>query len=295
VVGRGPDPAQNERVGAFAAALCELAPGRLSAREAEDPEGASLALSRGGRTPVGFRVLPEGLEFAVFCAALERLGQASPAQAALTLPAPLSVEVMTLPACTHCAPVAEALCRLAIGSDSLTAWVIDLQQAPHYIGRHGLTHTPAVIVNGKTFARGRREGELAAELAAIARGEHERFSLALRLESGEAAAVAARCLAAGRLTPGLCTLVAAENFSARLGAIVALEEIARSSPELATQAAARLIALLKRPDPRDRGDAAYTLGRLGRPEALPHLEALLADPNPDVVDAAREALSLLSG
>lgn len=299
VVRPGLEAAHTARASEFAARLCDLVPERLSWRveEVPDPDGASLGLARGsGRVPVRFRILPEGREFAVFLGALAALGrpphQGQPA--ALDLPEPLAVEVMTLPLCSHCAPVAEALCRLAIGSGNLETCVIDLQQAPHYIGRFNLTATPTVIVNGRTFMRGRKAEELAVELAAIAAGEHEQIVLAARLESGEAALVAQECLRGQRLTPGLCPLVAAENFATRLGAIVALQEIAAASPELARQAVAELLPLLRRADPRDRGDAAYVLGELRQPEAQAHLERLLSDPDPEVVASAREALAKLT-
>jgi hypothetical protein len=296
VVGRGKNLEQNERAASFARALRELAPRRLSmiSAEAEDPEGASLGLSRGGRTPVRFRIVPEGLELEVFLGALLGLAASREHPSLLELAAPLSVEVMTLPACGHCAPIATSLCRLAIASERLQTCVVDLQQAPQYVSRYGLTFTPAVIVNRKIFARKRTAGELAAELAAIAAGEHERFALAARLEAGEAAQVARGCLAEGRLAPGLCSLVAAENFQTRLGAIVALQEVARQSPELAAAAVAQVAALLKDAEPRNRGDAAFVLGELGRPEALPHLERLLADRDPEVIEGAREAMARLA-
>jgi glutaredoxin len=297
VVRRGPDAEQNGRVEGFAKDVCGLSP-RLSATIAEevDPEGASLGLALGARVPVRFRAVPEGLELGVFLSALKHLSAPPPKYlqgAPLALAAPLSAEVMTLPACAHCPAVAEALCHLAIASDRLEAHVIDLHQAPQFIDRHGLTHTPVVIVNGHAFIKARKADELAAELAAVAAGEHERFILAARLEAGEAAAVAKVCLDSGRLTPGLCGLVAAEAFQTRLGAMVALQEIARQNPELAAQAVAEVAALLKDADPRNRGDAAYLLGELGRREALPHLEGLLADPDASVVEAAREALEEL--
>jgi hypothetical protein len=42
-----------------------------------------------------------------------------------------------------------------------------------------------------------------------------------------------------------------------------------------------------------RENAADELGELGRPEALPHLRSLLADPDPDVRQAAQTAIEIL--
>jgi len=302
----GPDAAQFGRVLSFAHALAEAAPSRLcsAVAEAADPDGASLGLVReglaeglaerlaDGRVNIRFRALPEGLEFGVFLAALECLGQAAPAEP-LELAAAVSVECMTLPACTHCAPVAEALCRLAARCPQLSVAVVDLQQAPQYVQRYALTNTPTLVANGRTNLHGRREADLAAEIAALASGEHERAALALRLEAGEAAAVAEACLKEGRLPEGLCRLVLAEGFATRLGVMVALQQVAAASPTLAAQAVSQLAPLLRDPDPRNRGDAAYLLGELGCPEALPHLQPLLSDHHAEVVSATQDAIATL--
>ncbi|MFH0809355.1 MAG: HEAT repeat domain-containing protein [Pseudomonadota bacterium] len=131
--------------------------------------------------------------------------------------------------------------------------------------------------------------QLAIELAAIAGGGRDHPSLAWRLEAGEAMAVAQQCLSQGSLSPELCSLVLADSFQTRLGAMVALEEIASRSPDLAARAAAGMTHLLTDAEPRNRGDVAFMLGRLGRPEVIPQLERLLADPDPSVADAAQEA------
>jgi len=294
----GPDAAQFGRVLSFARALAEAAPSRLcsAVAEAADPDGASLGLVREGRAEgrvnVRFRALPEGLEFGVFLSALECLGQAARPEP-LELAAAVSVECMTLPACTHCAPVAEALCRLAARCPQLSVAVVDLQQAPQYVQRYALTNTPTLVANGRSFLHGRTQADLAAEIIALASGEHERAALALRLEAGEAAAVAEACLKEQRLPEGLCRLVLAEGFATRLGVMVALQQVAAASPTLAAQAVLQLAPLLRDPDPRNRGDAAYLLGELGCAGALPHLQPLLSDHHAEVVSAAQEAIATL--
>jgi HEAT repeat protein len=46
-------------------------------------------------------------------------------------------------------------------------------------------------------------------------------------------------------------------------------------------------------DPSRRGDTADLLGRIGHPDARPVLEALATDPNPEVAEAAQDALEEL--
>jgi HEAT repeat protein len=51
--------------------------------------------------------------------------------------------------------------------------------------------------------------------------------------------------------------------------------------------------MLSHKDSRIRGDIADLLGKTGDPRAIPKLEPLKADPDPDVADAAVEAIEEL--
>ena len=56
-----------------------------------------------------------------------------------------------------------------------------------------------------------------------------------------------------------------------------------------------LINLLGAEDDALRGDTADLLGQIGHPGARKPLQALLHDPNPDIVEIAEEALEGLEG
>jgi HEAT repeat protein len=51
--------------------------------------------------------------------------------------------------------------------------------------------------------------------------------------------------------------------------------------------------MLSHYDARIRGDVADLLGKIGDPAAIPHLEPLISDPDPDVAEAAVDALEEL--
>ena len=74
-----------------------------------------------------------------------------------------------------------------------------------------------------------------------------------------------------------------------------LEEALGQDPEAIREMVPSIIELLFHEDSRIRGDMADFLGRVGDRRVVPHLERLTSDPDPDVVEAAADALEELQG
>jgi HEAT repeat protein len=72
--------------------------------------------------------------------------------------------------------------------------------------------------------------------------------------------------------------------------MVVLEEVAERSPELVQTAYTHLVDLLDHGDANQRGDMAYLLGIIGNVSVLEPLKILLNDTNPEVAEAAFEAV-----
>lgn len=85
-------------------------------------------------------------------------------------------------------------------------------------------------------------------------------------------------------------LLSEENMRVRLGAIALIEEFLPSKPAEVRDVLPGLIRLLKHELPNVRGDAAYALGILKDPGAVPALKELLADETAAVRESAKEAL-----
>lgn len=82
-----------------------------------------------------------------------------------------------------------------------------------------------------------------------------------------------------------------ERYMVRLGLAVLFEELVASRPEKVPLAVPSLLPLLPEQDPFLRGEAANLLGIIGTPEALAALKPLLADPDPQVAEIARDILA----
>ncbi len=85
-------------------------------------------------------------------------------------------------------------------------------------------------------------------------------------------------------------LIRDERFSVRLGTAVLFEELAVIRPNDISLAIPSLIPLLHEKNPFLRGEAATILGIIGSPAALQHLEALAADPDPQVREIITDIL-----
>ena len=90
-------------------------------------------------------------------------------------------------------------------------------------------------------------------------------------------------------------LLSDERIMVRLGAAALIESLAEEDPERGGRLVEELVTLLPHPAATVRGDAAYLLGVVGRPEAVPGLQGAAEDENSDVREAAAEALDEISG
>jgi hypothetical protein len=81
------------------------------------------------------------------------------------------------------------------------------------------------------------------------------------------------------------------RYMVRVGLAVLFEELSISRPAEVRQAIPSLLPLLREADPNLRGEAANLLGIIGGQEVMEHLRPLLADPDPQVAEIARDILA----
>ena len=85
------------------------------------------------------------------------------------------------------------------------------------------------------------------------------------------------------------------EFSKRLSALVVVEMALENNPDTVKAMVPSLLPLLSHDDARIRGDIADLLGKIGDPQVIPQLESLTHDPDPDVAEAAADAIEELKG
>ena len=80
------------------------------------------------------------------------------------------------------------------------------------------------------------------------------------------------------------------DMSLRMGLLMVVEDVLEADGRALDGIVDTLLPALDAEDAALRGDTADLLGQIGHASALPALEALLGDPNPDVVEIVTESL-----
>jgi hypothetical protein len=86
------------------------------------------------------------------------------------------------------------------------------------------------------------------------------------------------------------TLIRDERIRVRIGITALMEELKVKDGGNISRALPPLLPLLEHSDPVIRGDATNLIGIIGEEEALPFVERLLADEDPNVRLIAREVI-----
>jgi hypothetical protein len=92
------------------------------------------------------------------------------------------------------------------------------------------------------------------------------------------------------LYPLIGTLIQDQRVRVRIGVTALLEELKVKDGGNVSQALPGLLPLIDHENPVVRGDVSNLVGIIGEKEAVPFLEKLLADEDPDVRLISREAI-----
>lgn len=198
--------------------------------------------------------------------------------------------VVVSPFCTNCPLVVEAVLRVAVLNPLLWAFIINAHQVSPLTEHYRIQSVPAVVIDRHLVHVGEITSERLVEIL-LNRGTaaYKRDFMRSLIERGlidEAAGL----LCKDQDVDGMLALFEHGDLSMRMGVLVVFEEALEKDRPTIQKMVPSLIAMLTREDARIRGDLADLLGKIGDPRALPQLERLTKDPDPDVADAAKEAI-----
>jgi glutaredoxin len=288
------DPRSRE-LAAFCRRLAELAPHiAVAPEEAEESADALPAIV----LPNGVRWcgVPHGTELEPFIEALAgRTGPPPEGLAAVTLPAVLEVYVTAH--CPFCPETVRRLMPFAGAGGRIRLAVIDGGFFTEAAERAGVRAAPTVVLDG-TFrwtgtvplAELRR---LLVERDALSLGP---ASLEMMLKAGGARRLAQMMAAKGALVPALIELLCHDRWPVRLGAMVALEELAALDAGLAAEALERLWQRYGTAPETLKGDILFLIGEVGARGFLARVQSAAAEAaSAEVREAAGEAAQKLAG
>ncbi|WP_457548672.1 thioredoxin family protein [Archaeoglobus sp.] len=189
------------------------------------------------------------------------------------------VKIFIAPLCPVCPHVVENVCSLPIKKIE----IIDVVDYPEIAEKYNVMATPTVIV-GKVKLVGKVSKEEVLEW--IRRGYDKKEYFAKLLREGEAEEVVRMVKEDGDASV-LVELLTYKDFMVRLGAMVAIEELAKEHPEIVKKVKDKIRKLLKHEDERIRQDVAMLIGDIGDDSDKEFLEELLKDDN---AEHLREAI-----
>lgn len=208
-------------------------------------------------------------------------------------PSPMEIFISTM--CPNCHAVMERLTRLPLANPLIKVRAIDGTLFYEQARERSVRAVPTVfLADGQRFVGQVRTEDV---VDGLVHGDPSRMSaevFAGMIHAGDAEALAEMMVERGQVFPGVVELLAGEEFSLRLGAIVALEWVGEASPELALKALDELWPRVDGVSLTVRGDIVYLVGEFGDEAWISRLEGMLArESSPDLREAIEEALSNL--
>lgn len=203
------------------------------------------------------------------------------------------------PGCTACPHQIRAVATLTLASPKIAVEIVDATQEPDFAAQYGIRSVPTTVVNDELIMVGVIPApELALRILAQQGPDSDKVVFASLVESGRFSDAAAH-IWDGHGLQAFGELWARSTMEQRMNLFLVAEEALTAQEECMDGLLPVLFAGLEgegplAQDPSRKGDTADLLGRIGHPDARPVLEQLAKDPNPEVAEAAEEALEELS-
>jgi hypothetical protein len=258
----------------------------------------ALSIRADGRDVVHYLAAPAGPEEAPFLEVISNLAGGDRSTGAATglagLRTPAELMVFVSPDCPSCPASVRAATSLATSNRLVTASVVDVTRFAEHTRFFDVRSVPTTVVDGEAFFVGVTPVAELAELLVRRDGpEKERSVFETQLVSGRFDD-AARRLADGRAAEAFVEIWRESSLEQRIGLVLTADRALEDDPGSLDGLVPRLLPVLATPDPARRGDTADLLGKIGHPDAAPGLKALAGDPDPDVAEAAGDALERIA-
>jgi thioredoxin-like negative regulator of GroEL len=206
---------------------------------------------------------------------------------------PADIVVVTAPGCPNCRQAVEAAETLAAVNLRLTVRVVDATEEPELAARWRVRSVPTTVVDDSLTIVGATSAEaLARRLLELEGPDAERKVLGSLVAAGRFDAAAGRLAdEAGRAA--FAELWRGSAFEGHMGLMLTAEEAVAAAPDALDELVEHLLPVLAGAEPTLAGNTADLMGLIGSPVARPALEALAESTDPDIAEAATDALERL--
>lgn len=206
---------------------------------------------------------------------------------------PVEIVVLTAPGCPNCRQTVAAAETLAAVDPRIVVRVVDATLEPELAARWRVRSVPTAVVDGGLTIVGAIGVEaLARQLLELEGPDAEHTVLRSLVAAGRFDAAARRLGTRGGLA-AFAELWRASALESRMGLMLTAEEAVAPAPDALVDLAPQLLPILDGADRSLAGDTVDLLGLIGSPTAVPALEALATSADPDLAEAAADALARL--
>ena len=212
----------------------------------------------------------------------------------IDIPTPLTL--YTAVHCPHCPGMVRALAPLAAACKNIVLTIIDGTLFPQAAAEDRVMSVPCLILNPEMRWTGNVSPAEVVEMMVNQDPSHLSISsLQTILEDGRASWIAAKMVGADAIFPSFIGLLLHPTWSVRLGAMVVLEEMAETAPDLASRITEPLWEAFEGADTTVKGDILYALGEAGDRRMAARIKTLLPTLDPaELREAALDALASLA-
>jgi hypothetical protein len=253
--------------------------------------GPSILIGSGLR----YQALPLGRELEPFLDALRFLSSpVSPdaGDGVGDVDLPVDLKIYVAQQCGFCPMVLKRLLPLPFANPNIRLTVIDGFLFTELAQNHSIKAVPTIILDDRLRWTGNIDpAEL---IEAMVQRDPNALSASIlerMITDGAAFSLAEMMMEAEMIFPAFIDVLLNEQFTVRLGAMAAMEEIAQSAPAVGEQLVAPLIERFSSLSDEVKGDMLYIMGELKSQAALPLIQDVIqGDYDPEVIEAAREAL-----
>jgi hypothetical protein len=285
---------RSPKLGRFCDDLARLAPAIDVAKVKGDPKKLpAIRLGHG----MYYHAVPLGSELEPFLEALGSTKQtgAVPALGGIenaNAKQPAELRLYVSQQCPFCPGIVRQLIPIVSENESIRLAIIDSDLFPEVAHSDRIRAVPTLLLDEKFRWTGSVPlEELMESISSNDPGKLGAGSLKRMLKEGNATQLAKMMLDRETIFAPFLDLLTDEKWPTRLGAMVALEEIAARNPELASQVIDPLWDRFHRMQDTVKGDIIYLLGESGGHDIVPRLEMVLRGHyDSEIKEAAREAL-----
>jgi glutaredoxin len=199
------------------------------------------------------------------------------------------------PGCAACPHQIKAVATLTLASPKIAVEIVDATREPDFAAQYGIRSVPTTVVDDELIMVGVIPApELALRILAQQGPDGDKVVFASLVESGRFSDAAAQ-IWDGQAIEAFGDLWSKSTLESRMNLFLVAEEALAVDAECLDSLIPLLITGLEGNGPLSqddsrKGDTADLLGQIGHPDVRPALDALAKDANPEVAEAAKEAL-----